>query len=90
LSGSIFEQVNYKNINLSFSTGLDARFSDAQLVGAKFRNAKLTQPDFSGANLNNAVLTGSSITLEDMDTANFCGALLRDGFYADSEDCENA
>jgi uncharacterized protein YjbI with pentapeptide repeats len=89
MTGAIFEQVNFKNANLNNTTGIDARFADAQLTGAKFRNSKLQDPDFSGANLQNSDLTGSTITTDMLDTSNYCGAVLRDGFYAEKDECDN-
>jgi hypothetical protein len=32
----------------------------------------------------------STIREADLDSANYCGALMWDGFYPDKEDCENA
>ena len=58
-------------------------------MSAKFRNAQITGPDFSGTNLSNSNLLGSQIGVDDLETANYCGATMSDGFAADNSTCKN-
>jgi len=49
----------------------------------------LNSPSFQGTILNGAILTGSDISVDDLNTANYCGATMSSGFAADNATCKN-